>query len=386
MASLKIDNIQKVYDNGFCAVKGFSLDIKDGEFIVLVGASGCGKSTTLRMIAGLEEINCGKLFIGSKDVTHRAPSDRDIAMVFQNYALYPQMTVYENLGFALKVRKVKVRTTDGKVLKKHIHPDNIHKKVMDAAEMLGLTAQLNKKPKQLSGGQQQRVAVGRAMVREPKVFLFDEPLSNLDAKLRGEMRYEIKKLHQRLKTTMIYVTHDQIEALTLADRIIVMDKGNILQVGTPIELYQNPINSFVATFIGLPPMNMFDVTVNSDLSVSCSAFTYKPKFKKDLLKNYIGKVVTLGIRPEHIEYGKGNIDFKVNVNENLGQFSLVHGLVNDKKIICKFKGWLSFKSDDMMKIDFMDDHIHFFDKDSTLALSKNINDYNLQNIVSEGDN
>ncbi|HWQ57675.1 MAG TPA: ATP-binding cassette domain-containing protein, partial [Clostridia bacterium] len=228
MAKMSLNQLNKVYDNGVQAVFDLDLDVADGEFIVLVGPSGCGKSTTLRMIAGLEEVTAGRLVIDGRDVTDLAAKDRDIAMVFQTYALYAHMTVYENLGFSLMLRNV--------------DPDAIHEKVMAAAEILGLTDQLNKKPKQLSGGQRQRVAVGRAIVRDPKVFLFDEPLSNLDAKLRGSMRRELKLLHQRLKTTIVYVTHDQIEALTLADRIVVMDGGRVQQIGTPIELYDHPAN------------------------------------------------------------------------------------------------------------------------------------------------
>ena len=250
MADLSLQHLDKIYDNKVQAVFDFNLDVKDCEFIVLVGPSGCGKSTTLRMVAGLEDITKGKLIIDGKDVTSMPPKDRDIAMVFQNYALYGHMTVYENMAFSLMLRK------ENKIV--------IHQKVMAAAEILGLVDQLNKKPKQLSGGQRQRVAMGRAIVRQPKVFLFDEPLSNLDAKLRGSMRREIMLLHKRLGATMIYVTHDQTEALTLADRIVCMSMGYVQQIGTPLELYDTPANLFVASFIGLPPMNLFDVDVLED--------------------------------------------------------------------------------------------------------------------------
>ena len=250
MASLKLSHIYKVYENGHKAVNDFNIDIKDREFIVFVGPSGCGKSTTLRMIAGLEEITEGKAYVGDKDVTNLASKDRDMAMVFQNYALYAHMTIYQNMAFSLTLRKEQREV--------------IHKKVMAAAKILGLTDQLNKKPKQLSGGQRQRVAVGRAIVRNPKVFLFDEPLSNLDAKLRVTMRREIKLLHQKLNATMIYVTHDQVEALTLADRIVVMSMGHVQQIGTPLEIYSDPNNKFVASFVGNPPMNFFDGEVTSD--------------------------------------------------------------------------------------------------------------------------
>lgn len=246
MSSLNLKGLNKIYDNNVQAVYDFNLDVNDGEFVVFVGPSGCGKSTTLRMIAGLEDITSGTLIIDGKDVTQMPPKDRDIAMVFQNYALYGHMTVYENMAFSLVLRKE--------------NSDIIHKKVMAAAEILGLTDQLNKKPKQLSGGQRQRVAIGRSIVRNPKVFLFDEPLSNLDAKLRNSMRRELKLLHQKLKATIIYVTHDQTEAVTLADKIVCMSMGYVQQIGTPIELYYHPANTFVANFIGLPPMNMINVS------------------------------------------------------------------------------------------------------------------------------
>ena len=254
MASLSLKNINKIYDNNVQAVFDFNLEVADGEFIVLVGPSGCGKSTTLRMIAGLEDISSGTLIIDGEDVTRKPPKDRDIAMVFQNYALYAHMTIYENMAFSMTLRKE--------------DPNVIHEKVLAAAEILGLTDQLNKKPKQLSGGQRQRVAMGRAIVRTPKVFLFDEPLSNLDAKLRGATRREILLLHKRLGATMLYVTHDQTEALTLADRIVCMSMGYVQQVGTPLELYDTPANLFVASFIGLPPMNFFDGRIENGCYVT----------------------------------------------------------------------------------------------------------------------
>ena len=286
MASLSLKNINKIYDNKVQAVFDFNLDVKDGEFIVLVGPSGCGKSTTLRMIAGLEDISSGTLVIDGKDVTQVPAKDRDIAMVFQNYALYAHMTVYENMAFSLTLRKE--------------NPDIIHEKVLAAAEILGLTDQLNKKPRQLSGGQRQRVAMGRAIVRTPKVFLFDEPLSNLDAKLRGATRREILLLHKRLGTTMLYVTHDQTEALTLADRIVCMSMGYIQQVGTPLELYDTPANTFVASFIGLPPMNFFEGKIENGCFVSPHfTFTLDDEHKK-LLASYEGKEIILGSLPENI--------------------------------------------------------------------------------------
>ena len=250
MASLKLNHIYKVYDNGVKAVNDFNIDIQDNEFIVFVGPSGCGKSTTLRMIAGLEDITAGELFIGDTLVNNLEPKDRDIAFVFQNYALYPHMTVYENMAYGLKNRK--------------LPKDEINRKVIEAAEILGLTEYLDRRPKEMSGGQRQRVALGRALVRDPKVFLLDEPLSNLDAKLRTQMRAEITKLHKKIKTTFIYVTHDQIEAMTMGTRIVVMKDGFIQQIDTPMNLYNKPVNKFVAGFIGTPQMNFFDVRLNKE--------------------------------------------------------------------------------------------------------------------------
>ncbi len=350
MANLSLQNINKIYPNGVQAVFDFNLDVNDGEFIVLVGPSGCGKSTTLRMVAGLEEISKGKLLIDGKDVTNMAPKDRDIAMVFQNYALYAHMTVYENMAFSLVLR--------------HEDRNVIHAKVMEAADILGLRDQLNKKPGQLSGGQRQRVAVGRAIVREPKVFLFDEPLSNLDAKLRGSMRRELMLLHDKLKSTMIYVTHDQTEALTLADRIVCMSNGYVQQIGTPIELYDNPANLFVASFIGLPPMNFIDVKVQGGRLVNDYLDIPAPEQYSGCLEAYEGREVVLGIRPEDIVVG-GDIKLVVNLNENLGQNTLVHGYVNKKKLTCKFKEWCEYKKDDVLEIGFRSEKIHLFDKETT---------------------
>ena len=353
MASLSLKNLNKIYDNKVQAVFDFNLDVKDGEFIVLVGPSGCGKSTTLRMIAGLEDISSGKLVIDGKDVTNMPAKDRDIAMVFQNYALYGHMTVYENMAFSLTVRKE--------------HPNVIHEKVMAAAEILGLTDQLNKKPKQLSGGPRQRVAMGRAIVRTPKVFLFDEPLSNLDAKLRGATRREILLLHKRLGATMLYVTHDQTEALTLADRIVCMSMGYVQQVGTPLELYDNPANVFVASFIGLPPMNFFDMTYTGGKLVSTDMTVDLTAAEQQALRGYEGKVITLGIRPENAHQG-GNITMKVSANENLGHNTLVHGHVGKQKITCKFRDWCEYKDGDVIKISF--GRKHFFDKNTTKAIAQ----------------
>ena len=351
MASLRLQNLNKIYDNNVQAVFDFNMDIEDGEFIVLVGPSGCGKSTTLRMIAGLEDISSGTLIIDGEDVTQKPPKDRDIAMVFQNYALYAHMTIYENMAFSLTLR--------------HEDPNVIHEKVLAAAEILGLTDQLNKKPKQLSGGQRQRVAMGRAIVRTPKVFLFDEPLSNLDAKLRGATRREILLLHKRLGATMIYVTHDQTEALTLADRIVCMSMGYVQQIGTPLELYDTPANLFVASFIGLPPMNFFDCVVSNG-SLSGDGFLVALNDQeKETLKDYDGRTITLGVRPENIVHGTG-IKLSVTSNENLGQTTLVHGTIGGHKATAKFREWAEYKPGDEVEVAF--DRKHFFDKETTNAI------------------
>ena len=308
-------NNLKITDEGVIAVQEFSLDIADKEFIVLVGPSGCGKSTTLRMVAGLEEISGGELYIGDKLVNDVAPKDRDIAMVFQNYALYPHMTVYDNIAFALKLRKTP--------------KDEIDRKVKEAAEILDITQYLGRKPKALSGGQRQRVAIGRAIVREPKVLLMDEPLSNLDAKLRNQMRAEIIKLRQRINTTFIYVTHDQTEAMTLGDRIVIMKDGEIQQIGTPQEVFNHPYNLFVATFIGTPQMNLFEnaklVKENGKYAVKLDNLTVELSADKQekLAKNNVAEQdIVLGVRPEHITLEGTGIDGTVDVSELMG--STVH--------------------------------------------------------------
>lgn len=354
MATLSLQHIDKIYDNNVQAVYDFNLDVKDGELIVLVGPSGCGKSTTLRMVAGLEDISNGKLLLDGKDITQTPAKDRDMAMVFQNYALYGHMTIYENMAFSLTLRKE--------------DPNVIHKKVLAAAEILNLTTQLNKKPNQLSGGQRQRVAMGRAIVRTPKVFLFDEPLSNLDAKLRGSTRREILLLHKRLNATMLYVTHDQTEALTLADRIVCMSMGHVQQVGTPLELYDNPANLFVAGFIGLPPMNFFDVRVDSG-SLKGQGFEIPLSDRdRNLLSPYNGKEIVLGVRPENVILGS-HVPVTVFSNENLGMNTLIHGNIGDRKgdkITGKIKGWCNYKNGDQVKVSF--DRMHFFDKETTCAI------------------
>ena len=312
----KKTNLQ-ITDEGVVAVQEFNLDIADKEFIVLVGPSGCGKSTTLRMIAGLEEISGGELYIGDKLVNDVAPKDRDIAMVFQNYALYPHMTVYDNIAFALKLRK--------------LPKEEIDKKVKEAAEILDITQYLGRKPKALSGGQRQRVAIGRAIVREPKVLLMDEPLSNLDAKLRNQMRAEIIKLRQRINTTFIYVTHDQTEAMTLGDRIVIMKDGFIQQIGTPQEVFNHPYNLFVATFIGTPQMNLFEnaklVKENGKYVVKLDALSVELSEDKQaaLAKNNVAEQdIILGVRPEHITLENTGIEGTVDVSELMGSSVHLH--------------------------------------------------------------
>lgn len=296
MASVKLQGIKKVYEGGVVAVHEMNLEVNDREFVVLVGPSGCGKSTTLRMIAGLEDITEGALYIDGQRVNDVAPKDRDIAMVFQNYALYPHMTVYENMAFGLKLRKYDKQEID--------------QRVREAAAILGIEGYLDRKPKALSGGQRQRVAVGRAIVRKPKVFLFDEPLSNLDAKLRVQMRTEISKLHQRLGATMIYVTHDQTEAMTMGDRIVLMKDGHVQQIDSPLQIYAHPVNKFVAGFIGSPAMNFFTGKIQKtgrQLSFveDAGGITLQvPKNAEIQLKSFTDKEIVLGIRPEHIAYAK----------------------------------------------------------------------------------
>ncbi len=354
MAELSLQHIDKIYDNNVQAVFDFNMDVEDGELIVLVGPSGCGKSTTLRMVAGLEDISAGKLLLDGADITRMPAKDRDMAMVFQNYALYGHMTVYENMAFSMTLRKE--------------NPNVIHKKVLAAAEILDLTSQLNKKPAQLSGGQRQRVAMGRSIVRNPKVFLFDEPLSNLDAKLRGATRREILLLHKRLQATMLYVTHDQTEALTLADRIVCMSMGHVQQIGTPLELYDTPANLFVAGFIGLPPMNFFDVLFEDGMLKGKGFTVALNDAERYQLSGYNMKEITLGVRPEDIAEGT-SIPVKVFSNENLGMNTLVHGHMGESlRVSAKLRGWTNYRAGDEMRVDFH--RKHFFDKKTTAAIRK----------------
>ena len=357
MAELSLQHIDKIYDNNVQAVFDFNMDVKDGELIVLVGPSGCGKSTTLRMVAGPEDISRGKLFLDGKDITAKPAKDRDMAMVFQNYALYGHMTIYENMAFSLTLRKEDKNVT--------------HKKVLAAAEILGLTSQLNKKPSQLSGGQRQRVAMGRSIVRNPKVFLFDEPLSNLDAKLRGATRREILLLHKRLGATMLYVTHDQTEALTLADRIVCMSMGHVQQIGTPMELYDKPKNQFVAGFIGLPPMNFLDVTFENGALRGKGYTVSLTDREKAALGAYNRKELILGVRPEDMESRPdgeaGDVTLEVMSNENLGMNTLVHGHAGEGiSITAKLGGWRDYRRGDKVPLTFR--RKHFFDKETTEAI------------------
>ena len=369
MASLSLKHINKKYPNGFEAVKDFNLEIEDKEFVIFVGPSGCGKSTTLRMVAGLEDISSGELWIGDKLVNDVEPKDRDIAMVFQNYALYPHMTVYDNMAFGLKLRKVP--------------KDEIDKMVREAAKILDLEALLDRKPKALSGGQRQRVAMGRAIVRNPKVFLMDEPLSNLDAKLRVQMRIEIAKLHQRLGTTIIYVTHDQTEAMTLGTRIVVMKDGVIQQVDTPQNLYDRPQNLFVAGFMGSPQMNFLDAKVNisgNDVSLKVGDYVLKvPESKKQALikGNYNGKTVVLGIRPEDVhdseEFIAANpdsvVESTVKVYELLGAEVYLYFDVAGTQMTARVNSRTPLRTGDKAVFALEMDRIHLFDKETELTIT-----------------
>ncbi len=356
MASVKLKNVTKIYDNKVHAVKNSNLDINDKDFIVLVGPSGCGKSTLLRMIAGLEEISDGKIWIGDTLVNNVPPKDRNIAMVFQNYALYPHMSVYDNMAFGLKLRK--------------FPKDQIEERVKETAELLGIREYLDRKPKALSGGQRQRVAVGRAIVRKPQVFLFDEPLSNLDAKLRVQMRIEISKLHKRLQTTIIYVTHDQVEAMTMGDRIVVMKDGVIQQVDSPLNLYDKPANKFVAGFIGSPAMNFFqgELIKNGDVEF-CSKY-FKVKLEKTLgqkLENYSNKNILFGIRPEHISFKvKTNENFpeikaEVEVIEPMGIETFVYLKTSDKTFTIRTQPNESLQVGNIVTLKIEPDKVHLFD-------------------------
>ncbi|MDX8363349.1 MULTISPECIES: sn-glycerol-3-phosphate ABC transporter ATP-binding protein UgpC [Bacillaceae] len=361
MAELKLEHIYKKYDNDVTAVKDFNLHIKDKEFIVFVGPSGCGKSTTLRMIAGLEEISSGDFYIGDKKMNDVAPKDRDIAMVFQNYALYPHMNVYDNMAFGLKLRKTPKA--------------EIEKRVNDAAKILGLEEYLKRKPKALSGGQRQRVALGRAIVRDAKVFLMDEPLSNLDAKLRVAMRSEITKLHQRLQTTTVYVTHDQTEAMTMATRLVVMKDGIIQQIGTPTEVYENPENMFVGGFIGSPAMNFFKGTLQEDGNFKIGNITISvPEGKMKTLrdKKYVNKELTLGVRPENIHdepvFLESSPDTKfratIEVAELMGAETMLYSQLGNQSFIARVDARSKISHGDVVEFAFDMNKSHFFDNET----------------------
>jgi multiple sugar transport system ATP-binding protein len=364
MATLQFKGLDKVYDNGVQAVFDFTLDIKDKEFIVFVGPSGCGKSTTLRMVAGLEEITAGELYIDDVLVNDVAPKDRNIAMVFQSYALYPHMTVYDNMAFGLKLRKMP--------------KDQIDEKVQRAADILGLTPYLDRKPKALSGGQRQRVALGRAIVRDAKVFLMDEPLSNLDAKLRVQMRAELIKLHENIETTTIYVTHDQIEAMTMASRIVVMKDGYIQQVGAPKDIYDNPNNIFVGGFIGTPPMNFIPGKVEGNYFVGTGIKVKLPEDKVKLVKanKFENKPLILGIRPEHIHddqvvkdtYKDSLVKMDVDVAELLGAETNIHATVGDTIIVAKVNARTDINIGDKIELAFDMNKVHFFDVETELRI------------------
>lgn len=359
MAGIKFENVSKIYHDKVKAVKDLNFEIKDKEFVVLVGPSGCGKSTTLRMIAGLEEISEGNLYINNRIVNNLPPKDRNIAIVFQNYALYPHMTAYENLAFGLKIKKVNKKT--------------IRARVMEAAQILEIEELLDRKPKAMSGGQNQRVAIGRAIVRNPEVFLFDEPLSNLDAKLRVQMRIEIAKLHQKLQTTIVYVTHDQIEAMTLGDRIVLMNEGEIQQIDSPINLYSNPKNLFVAGFIGTPPMNFIDgkISINSNgLLFADNSQKIKVNFSSEHpIKDYIIKEVVLGIRPENIynqiddnEKNYAMLDCEIQFIEKLGHEMYAFIQLQDNQIISRLKPDAEIKKGSRLNLYFDISKMYFFDK------------------------
>ena len=364
MASLSLKHIYKKYPGGVTAVSDFCLEIQDKEFIIFVGPSGCGKSTTLRMIAGLEEITEGELYIGDKLMNDIAPKDRDLAMVFQNYALYPHMTVYENMAFGLKLRKTP--------------KEEIKRRVEEAAEILGITHLLDRKPKAMSGGQKQRVALGRAIVRNPKVFLLDEPLSNLDAKLRATMRTELTKIHNKVGTTFVYVTHDQVEAMTMATRIVVMKDGFIQQVDTPQNLYDKPVNMFVAGFIGTPQMNFINALLekkDEDVYLTFEGHSLKlpaEKANDPAIADYIGKEVVAGIRPECIHdepiylstMSENVIDVDVDVTELMGAEIYLYLSVGEQDMTARVSSRSQARAGDKISVAIEVSRIHLFDKDT----------------------
>ncbi len=403
MANLSLRHIYKVYParektkfrlfgrkkgnprdaEDFVAVKDFTMDIDDGEFIVFVGPSGCGKSTTLRMIAGLEDISGGELYIDGKLVNNLEPKDRDIAMVFQSYALYPHMTSYDNIAFGLKMRKVPdvVKTKDGKEKKimRHLSKAEIDEKVQWAAEILGIKELLYRKPDEMSGGQRQRIALGRALVRGPKAFLLDEPLSNLDAKLRTAMRSEIVKLHNEIKTTFIYVTHDQVEAMTMGTRIVVMKDGVVQQIDTPTNLFDYPVNQFVAGFIGTPQMNFFEVKIKRHenllkcVFLNGSSVAFDLKRLRPIEERYLDgneHEAVLGVRGEHIEIAEEGLDCTLSIMEVLGSEThlFVKIAVDGPDYIVSVKDRVRLFAGDHLKIGFCEEKVHLFDKETSLSV------------------
>ncbi|MGH7505972.1 MAG: ABC transporter ATP-binding protein [Longimicrobiales bacterium] len=368
MAGVKLDGVRKVYDNGHVALHDATFDVADGEFVVLVGPSGCGKSTTLRMIAGLESVTAGRLFIGDRLVNDVPASARDIAMVFQNYALYPHMSVYDNMAFALKLRN-EPRA-------------EIERRVREAAAILGLEAVLGRRPKQLSGGQRQRVAVGRAIVRKPRVFLFDEPLSNLDAKLRVQMRKEISRLHRQLEATMVYVTHDQVEAMTMGDRIVVMSEGHIQQIGTPLELYERPVNRFVAGFIGSPAMNFIEGTVEDHggelvfRGLDGRLAVPLPRGGDGQVEALRGRLLLLGIRPEDLYLAAGPyvpepsspLDVRIEVVEPMGNEVFLYAGAEDREIVARVAPHPLPRPDETVRLALDSGRIHLFDAESGVVI------------------
>ncbi|MCB9540537.1 MAG: sn-glycerol-3-phosphate ABC transporter ATP-binding protein UgpC [Myxococcales bacterium] len=352
MARVELDSVGKRYPNGFEAVHAFDIDIADGEFIVLVGPSGCGKSTTLRMVAGLETISSGSLRIDGKQVNHLPPKARDVAMVFQSYALYPHMTVFENMAFGLRLQKVPAA--------------EIEERVRSVAERLGIAALLDRRPKEMSGGQRQRVAMGRAIVRRPRVFLFDEPLSNLDAKLRLQMRVEISRLHDSLGATSLYVTHDQVEAMTLADRIVLMKDGFVQQIGAPLALYARPSNTFVATFVGSPAMNLLPGTVQGGRVVGAGFDLPLPAGSQATP----GQAVLAGVRPEHLRRaeGAGALSGTVDVVEPMGNESFVHCAAGEHRVVARWPGFVAPARGETVALAADPEHVHLFDAASEQRL------------------
>ncbi len=378
MAEVELEHVKKAYGD-FVAVQDFSLTVRDGEFVVLVGPSGCGKTTTLRMIAGLEDSTEGTIRIGGREVNNVPPKDRDIAMVFQSYALYPHMNVYDNMAFSLKLRRFPVKD-NGETIMRKMGREEVDRRVRHAARLLGIEDQLMKKPAQLSGGQRQRVAVGRAIVRQPKVFLFDEPLSNLDAKLRVAMRAELARLHQALGTTMIYVTHDQAEAMTLGDRVVVMDKGVVQQVDDPQTLYDHPKNAFVAGFIGSPAMNFLDATVAANergVYLEFPAFRVRvPDELADEVRSLAGKEVVFGLRPEDM-YDKlfaqamrpeSTVGARVEVKEAMGSDLYLYLRIGDMTIHARVNPSTKVEVDGTMDVYLDLGKMHLFDKASGEAI------------------